>query len=73
MIAAAAHLIVVEPSRAQLIELARLADTRELTAEVDSVFTLEDADAAFERVAQRGKRGKVVLSISDDAGDVPTP
>jgi NADPH:quinone reductase-like Zn-dependent oxidoreductase len=40
---------------------------------IDSVFALEDAVAAFTRVAQRGKRGKVVLRVTDDGGDVPTP
>jgi NADPH:quinone reductase-like Zn-dependent oxidoreductase len=52
---------VVEPSRAQLVELARLADAGELEPAIDSVFLLEDAGAAFARVAERGKRGKVVL------------
>lgn len=57
---------VVEPNRAQLIELARLADTGALKPAVDSVFRLEDALAAFARVAERGKRGKVVLQVRDD-------
>jgi NADPH:quinone reductase-like Zn-dependent oxidoreductase len=52
---------VVEPNRAQLIELARLADTGELRPAVDSVFPLEEASAAFGRVGERGKHGKVVL------------
>jgi NADPH:quinone reductase-like Zn-dependent oxidoreductase len=56
---------VVEPSRAQLVELARRADARELRPAVDSVFSLEEGLAAFERVAERGKRGKVVLGVAD--------
>jgi NADPH:quinone reductase-like Zn-dependent oxidoreductase len=30
---------------------------------VDSVFPLAEAAAAFERLAARGKRGKVVLEV----------
>jgi NADPH:quinone reductase-like Zn-dependent oxidoreductase len=50
---------VVEPNRQQLVELAE----RELKPAIDSVFPLEDAAAAFARVAERGKRGKVVLDV----------
>jgi NADPH:quinone reductase-like Zn-dependent oxidoreductase len=56
---------VVEPNRASLIELAQRADAGELKPAIDSVFSLEDALAAFARVAERGKRGKVVLSVSE--------
>lgn len=52
-----AHFFVVEPDGARLRELP------ELRPQVDSVFALEDFEAAFERVAQRGKHGKVVLSV----------
>ena len=55
---------VVEPDRAQLVELARLVDEGELRPAIDSVFPLEDAQAAFERSLARGKRGKVVLRIA---------
>jgi NADPH:quinone reductase-like Zn-dependent oxidoreductase len=54
---------VVEPSREQLEELARLADIGTLRVDIDSVFSLDAARAAFERVQARGKRGKVVLEI----------
>jgi NADPH:quinone reductase-like Zn-dependent oxidoreductase len=54
---------VVEPDREQLVELRAFADAGELRAEVDSVFALAEARAAFERVAGRGKRGKVVLDV----------
>ncbi len=57
---------VVEPDREQLLELGRLADAGELRAEVDSVFPLTEAQAAFERVAGRGKHGKVVLEVGAD-------
>jgi NADPH:quinone reductase-like Zn-dependent oxidoreductase len=57
---------VVEPNRAQLVELGRLADVGELEPAIDSVFPLEEAGAAFARVVQRGKRGKVVLRVADD-------
>jgi len=57
---------VVEPNRAQLDELGRRADAEELVPAIDSVFALEDARAAFDRVAERGKNGKVVLRVLDD-------
>jgi NAD(P)-dependent dehydrogenase (short-subunit alcohol dehydrogenase family) len=57
-----ARFFVVEPDGAQLSELP------ELRPQVDSVFPLEDFDAAFARVAQRGKHGKVVLSVADPGG-----
>jgi NADPH:quinone reductase-like Zn-dependent oxidoreductase len=57
------HYFVVEPSQEQLTELARLADEGLLRPEIDSVFALADARAAFERVAMPGKKGKVVLQI----------
>lgn len=58
---------IVEPNRDQLLELARLADAGELRPAVDGVFPLAQAEAAFDRVAAHGKRGKVVFEI--EAGD----
>lgn len=52
---------VVEPDAEQLSEVARLADAGSLTPSIDSTFPLEGIAAAFERVAARGKHGKVVL------------
>jgi NADPH:quinone reductase-like Zn-dependent oxidoreductase len=60
---AEASYFVVEPSREQLVEIARLADDGVLRPAIDSVFPLGDARAAFERSLARGKRGKVVLSV----------
>ena len=57
---------IVEPNREQLTELTALVDAGELRAEVDSVFPLTEALAAFDRVAARGKRGKVVLEVGSD-------
>jgi NADPH:quinone reductase-like Zn-dependent oxidoreductase len=57
---------VVEPNREQLAELTRLVDAGELRPELDSVFALADARAAFERSMAPGKRGKVVLRVDDD-------
>jgi NADPH:quinone reductase-like Zn-dependent oxidoreductase len=54
---------IVEPDREQLTELTTLVEAGELRTEVDSVFPLTEARAAFERVEARGKRGKVVLEI----------
>jgi NADPH:quinone reductase-like Zn-dependent oxidoreductase len=58
-----AHYFVVEPNHEQLLELARLVDTGALLPEVDSVFPLAEAQAAFTRSAARGKHGKVVLGV----------
>jgi NADPH:quinone reductase-like Zn-dependent oxidoreductase len=61
-----ASYFVVEPNREELLELARRADAGELRPEIDSVFELEDAPAAFTRVAERGKHGKVVLRVAGE-------
>lgn len=61
-----AFYFVVEPNRAQLVELARLADTGALKPAIDSIFPLEHAPEAFSRLAERGKRGKVVLQVRDE-------
>lgn len=58
---------IVEPDHGQLLELKALVDAGELRSEVDSVFQLTEARAAFERVAGRGKHGKVVLDVGADA------
>ena len=63
--AVGATYFIVEPNREQLVELARLADAGELRPAIDSVFPLEHAGAAFARVAERGKRGKVVLRVAE--------
>lgn len=55
---------VVEPNREQLIELTKLVEGGTLRAEVDSVFSLEDAQMAFARSLEPDKRGKVVLRVS---------
>src|SRR5690348_8489342 len=57
---------IVEPDPEQLRELRTLVDAGELRVEVDSVFPLTEAVAAFERVAGHGKRGKVVLEVGTD-------
>jgi NADPH:quinone reductase-like Zn-dependent oxidoreductase len=57
---------VVEPDHEQLLELKALVDAGDLRAEVDSVYPLTEAQAAFERVAAHGKRGKVVLDVDSN-------
>src|SRR5690348_14816958 len=57
---------IVEPNHEQLRELTALVNAGRLRAEVDSVFPLAEARSAFERVAGRGKRGKVVLEVGTD-------
>ena len=55
---------LVESDRAQLTELARLADAGDLRSAVDSVFGFDEAEAAFARNQEPGKRGKVVLRVA---------
>jgi NADPH:quinone reductase-like Zn-dependent oxidoreductase len=54
---------VVEPDREQLVELAKLATDGILRPAIDSVFSMKDARAAFDRVMSSGKRGKVVIEV----------
>lgn len=61
-----ATFFIVEPNREQLVELALRGETGKLTPEIDSVFELEQAVAAFARLAERGKRGKVVLRVAGE-------
>ncbi len=61
-----AFYFVVAPSREQLIEIGRLGDAGAIEPAVDSVFSLGQARAAFERVERSGKRGKVVIEVADD-------
>jgi NADPH:quinone reductase-like Zn-dependent oxidoreductase len=53
---------IVEPDRAALADLAKLADAGKLRATVGSVFPLTDAAAAFDALEHQHIRGKVVLS-----------
>jgi NADPH:quinone reductase-like Zn-dependent oxidoreductase len=57
---------VVEPSREQLVELARLLDSGELRVAIDSTFALSEATAAFERSLASGKHGKVVIRVAGE-------
>src|SRR5262249_9465406 len=55
--------LAVEPAHGQLLGLGAVGGAGELRPEVDSVCPLTEARAAFERVAARGKRGKVVFEV----------
>ena len=52
---------VREPSRAQLVELARLVDTGQLRPQVGAVYPLADAREAFMAKSTQRIPGKVVL------------
>jgi NADPH:quinone reductase-like Zn-dependent oxidoreductase len=56
---------VVEPSREQLVEIARLVDGGELRVTVAEVFALGDARAAFKRSQEHHGAGKIVLRVAD--------
>jgi NADPH:quinone reductase-like Zn-dependent oxidoreductase len=63
-----ARFFIVEADRAQLTELARLADEGRLRVEVAEVFALEAAAEAYTYGRNAHRRGKVVLQMTD-AGD----
>jgi NADPH:quinone reductase-like Zn-dependent oxidoreductase len=56
---------IVEPNRAQLVEIARLVDNHELRPAGWEVFALKDGRSAFARSLDREHRGKVVLRVVD--------
>jgi NADPH:quinone reductase-like Zn-dependent oxidoreductase len=58
-----ADYFVVEHDGGQLSRIAELAARGELAVAIDSVLPFARFREAFERVAARGKRGKVVLSL----------
>jgi NADPH:quinone reductase-like Zn-dependent oxidoreductase len=57
---------VVEPDGQQLARVAELVDKGRLHPAIDSIFPLEEFREAFERTMAPGKRGKVVLRVTDD-------
>jgi NADPH:quinone reductase-like Zn-dependent oxidoreductase len=62
---------VVEPSREQLVQIARLVHDGVIRPMIDAVFPLSDARAAYERSLARGKRGKVVVRVADTLSPWP--
>jgi NADPH:quinone reductase-like Zn-dependent oxidoreductase len=57
---------VVEPTREQLVELAKLVDGGKLRPTIDAVFPLSECRQAFERTLSDRRRGKVVLQVVDE-------
>ena len=56
---------IVEPSRAQLIEIARLIEAGALRVIVEATFPLREARAAFVRGLGGHNRGKLVLQVAE--------
>jgi NADPH:quinone reductase-like Zn-dependent oxidoreductase len=56
---------IVRSDRLQLIEIARLIDRGYIRPVVGAVMPLADARNAFERMAAPGKKGKIVLQVSE--------
>jgi len=56
---------IVEPNRAQLIEIARLIEAGALRVIVEATFPLPEARAAFERGLGGHNRGKLVLQVAE--------
>ena len=56
---------IVEPSRAQLVEIAQLVDAGQIRPVLDAVLPLARAREAFERGLAGHVRGKIVLRVDD--------
>ena len=56
---------IVEPSRPQLVELARLIDEGRVRPVLEAVFPLAQARVAFERGLLGHHRGKIVLQVAN--------
>ncbi|GAM85455.1 hypothetical protein ANO11243_034620 [Dothideomycetidae sp. 11243] len=54
------------PSRESAIYIAHLIDQRKLRLPVDSVYPMEKATDAYERIATKRARGKVVIKVCKD-------
>lgn len=60
----AGWLMMLDTNPAKLDRLVELNRLGALRPAIDSVFSLEQADAAFDRFATRGKQGRVLLGIA---------
>ena len=54
------------PTCDDAVYLARLIEEGRLRIPVDSVFDMKDAICAYERIATKRARGKVVIKVHDD-------
>lgn len=54
------------PARDPTIEVARLVEEGRVRVPVDSVFGMENAPKAYERVATKRARGRVVIQVRND-------
>lgn len=59
----AGFLMMLKTSPSRLARLVKLAEESVLQPVIDSVFDMTEADAAFNRFAERGKQGRVLLKI----------
>jgi NADPH:quinone reductase-like Zn-dependent oxidoreductase len=59
----AIRFFIVEPDRAGLVELGRLADAGRVRVEVAATFPLEEAPAAYELGRAGKRRGKLVIDV----------
>jgi len=60
----AGYLMMLTTTRAKMARLIALTEAGALRPAIDSVFTLDQADAAFDRFATRGKQGRVILDFA---------
>jgi NADPH:quinone reductase-like Zn-dependent oxidoreductase len=54
---------IVEPSRAQLVDLGKLIDAGSVHPQLGAVYPLEEAPEAWRRAARGGLRGKLALRV----------
>jgi NADPH:quinone reductase-like Zn-dependent oxidoreductase len=57
---------VVEPNRAELVQISALIDAGQLRPIIDTVFPLAQARQAYEQATRGHTRGKIVLRVVDD-------
>ena len=54
------------PSKDDAVVLLKLVEEGKLKISVDSVFSMEDAIRAYERVATKRARGRVIVKVERD-------
>ncbi len=64
---------IVEPNRAQLIEMGRLVDGGRLRPILEATFPLEEAREAFERGLRGHNRGKLALQVAEQTTGARVP
>jgi NADPH:quinone reductase-like Zn-dependent oxidoreductase len=57
---------IVQPNRAELIQIGNLIDAGQLRPVIEAVYPLSEARQAFERALSGHTRGKIILGVTDE-------